>query len=104
HGALTALGAPTLEQKAELPPAWRDLLADLPVLGLAGELATRIQPIDRLLRGYLRRVLVLADDASARTAHQRLAKALGRDSPAWAVLSLEGVLLTPGGETPLEAA
>jgi chromosome segregation protein len=105
QGAIAALGAPKpadLDQ-AHMPPRWRELLADLPVLGLAGELATRIQPIERLLAGYQQRIVVLPDDAGAREAHRRLA-AIASAAAAWAVLSLDGLLLTPGGETPLEAA
>lgn len=104
HGALQALGAPTPEEARELPDAWQKILSGLPVLGLAGELARRVRPIDLLLRAYLARTVVLADDAAAKEAHRRLASELENTEPAWAVLSLEGLLLTPGGETPLEAA
>src|SRR5262249_30991115 len=105
QGAIAGLGAPRpadLDQ-ADMPPRWRELLADLPVLGLAGELATRIQPIERLLVGYQRRIVVLPDDAGAREAHRRLAS-IGSQAPAWAVPSLDGLVLSPGGETPVEAA
>ncbi|HET6318259.1 MAG TPA: AAA family ATPase, partial [Chloroflexota bacterium] len=106
HGAYAALGIPAPEdsESAQMPDRWRDLLTDLPVVGLAGELAARIRPIDRLLHAYLRRIVVLRDDPGAREAHRRLAAALGDQEAAWAVLSLDGLLLTPGGETPLEPA
>jgi len=106
HGALEALGAARVrrESRAEIPESWQAALADLPVIGLAGELAARILPIDRLLRGYLRRTVVLGDDASAREAHHRLSGNLTDAEPAWAVLSMDGLLLTPAGERRLAHA
>ena len=105
QGALAALGAvdPRQPSSADLPPDWRVALQDLPVLGLAGELATRIRPIDLLLGGLLKRIVVLADDAAAREAHRRLSARLSADAPAWAVLSMDGLLLASHGERPLEA-
>jgi chromosome segregation protein len=104
HGALEALGAADLDLHAawDLPPGWQAPLRDLPVLGLAGELASRIRPIDQLLRGYAQRIVVLADDTAAREAHRRLSAHLQSDSPAWAVLSMDGLLLSSPGERPLE--
>jgi len=106
HGALMALGGAELsgEQRATLPEDWQAVLADLPVIGLAGELGTRIRPIDRLMRAYLLRVIVLGDDASAREAYRRLSTTLAAETPGWAVLSLDGKLLTPPGERPLAEA
>ena len=79
EGALQALGATHLRHEngeVDLPDAWREMLTDLPVLGLAGDLAPRVLQIDRLLRGYLRRAVVLRDDAAAREAHRRLGESL----------------------------
>ncbi len=104
QGAIGALGIPRETEAAQMPKEWHAALTGLPVVGLAGELASRIQPIDRLLRAYLHRIVVLRDDAGAREAHRRLAAALTGGAPVWAVLSLDGLMLTPGGETPLEAA
>ncbi|HEY3063812.1 MAG TPA: AAA family ATPase [Chloroflexota bacterium] len=106
HGSLMALGGAELsgEQRATLPADWPALLSDLPVIGLAGELGTRIRPIDRLMRAYLLRIVVLGDDTSAREAYRRLSTALTAETPGWAVLSLDGVLLTPAGEQPLAEA
>ncbi len=105
QGALAALGATDLNrpEAAELPPDWQAALRDLPVVGLAGELAARIRPIDLLLGGLLRRIVVLASDAAAREAHRRLSANLAADAPAWAVLSMDGLLLASQGERPLEA-
>ncbi|HEY1296582.1 MAG TPA: AAA family ATPase, partial [Chloroflexota bacterium] len=105
HGALQALGAADLHRSddSDLPSDWQFALAGLPVVGLAGELAARIRPIDLLLAGYVRRIVVLADDAAAREAHHRLGTHLSPDAPAWAVLSLEGLLLTGEGPRPMEA-
>jgi chromosome segregation protein len=105
HGALQALGAADLHRSddTDLPSDWQSALAGLPVVGLAGELATRIRPIDLLLAGYVRRIVVLADDAAAREAHRRLATHLPADAPGWAVLSLDGLLLTGEGPRPMEA-
>ena len=104
QGALAALGATDLSRRddAELPPDWQAALQDLPVLGLAGQLATRIRPIDLLLAGYLRRTVVLANDEAAREAHRRLTTRLAADAPAWAVLSMDGLLLAAEGARPLE--
>jgi chromosome segregation protein len=114
QGALAALGAADLSLAAlgganhsrpngsELPPDWQDALQDLPVVGLAGDLAARIRPIDLLLGGLLRRIVVLASDAAAREAHRRLSANLPADAPAWAVLSMDGLLLVSPGERPLE--
>jgi chromosome segregation protein len=104
HGALQALGAADLRTSddTDLPGDWQSALAGLPVVGLAGELAHRIRPIDLLLAGFVRRIVVLADDASAREAHQRLSRHLAADAPAWAVLSLDGLLMTSEGPRPLE--
>jgi chromosome segregation protein len=107
HGALTALGGAELsgERRPELPAEWQAALADLPVVGLAGELSTRIRPIDRLMRAYLMRIVVLPDDGSARAAHRRLGESAPPDAPAWAVLSLDGLLLaSDGGRRLAEAA
>jgi chromosome segregation protein len=105
HGALQALGAIDISQPddSDLPSDWQTALAGLPVVGLAGELAARIRPIDLLLAGYVRRIVVLADDAAAREAHQRLASRLPIGAPAWAVLSLDGLLLTAEGPRPMDA-
>jgi chromosome segregation protein len=104
QGALQALGAIDISQSddSDLPSDWQVALLGLPVVGLAGELAARIRPIDLLLAGYVRRIVVLADDAAAREAHQRLATRLPTDAPAWAVLSLDGLLLTGEGARPME--
>jgi chromosome segregation protein len=104
HGALEALGATDLTRvnDADLPPDWQTALEDLPVVGLAGELATRIRPINSLLSAYLRRIVVLADDQAAREAHHRLSERLAADTPAWAVLSMDGLLMTASGARPLE--
>src|SRR5207302_2626875 len=106
HGALEALGATDLTRvnDADLPPDWQTALEDLPVVGLAGELATRIRPINSLLSAYLRRIVVLADDQAAREAHHRLSERLAADTPAWAVLSMDGLLMTASGARPLEPA
>ena len=106
HGALAALGAPdrTLHTTTGLPDAWRTALDGIEVLGLAGELAARARPIERLLRGYLLRTLVVRDAAAAREAHRRLSEVLGPDAPAWAILSLDGLLLGAPGEHPVEPA
>ncbi len=105
HGALQALGAIDIRQSddSDLPSDWQTALAGLPVVGLAAELASRIRPIDLLLAGYVRRIVVLADDSAAREAHQRLASRLPSDAPAWAVLSLDGLLLTAEGARPMDA-
>jgi chromosome segregation protein len=105
QGALAALGAADLSRRddADLPSDWQAALQDLPVLGLARELAERIRPIDLLLGGYLRRIVVLQDDRAAREAHRRLSTYLKPNAPAWAVLSMSGLLLTSQGERPLEA-
>ena len=79
------------------------MLGGLPVVGVAAELAQRIRPIDLLLAGYLRRIVVLGDDGSAREAHRRPSSALAADAPAWAVLSMDGLLLVGEGQRPLEA-
>ena len=104
HGALQALGAADLERPddSDLPADWQTALAGLPVVGLAGELAARIRPIDLLLAVYVRRIVVLADDAAAREAHHRLTTRLPPDAPAWAVLSLDGLLLAGEGPRPME--
>jgi chromosome segregation protein len=106
HGALQALGAVDLSHAddSDLPGDWQMALEGLPVIGLAGELAARIRPIDLLLAGFFRRIVVLADDASAREAHRRLTRRLAADAPAWAVLSMDGLLLAAEGARPLEAA
>jgi chromosome segregation protein len=106
HGALQALGAVDLNQTddSDLPGDWQLALEGLPVIGLAGELAARIRPIDLLLAGFFRRIVVLADDASAREAHRRLTQRLSANAPAWAVLSMDGLLLAAEGARPLEAA
>jgi chromosome segregation protein len=105
QGALAALGAADLDRRddADLPADWQAALHDLPVLGLARELAERIRPIDLLLGGYLRRIVVLDSDSAAREAHRRLSTHLKADAPAWAVLSMHGLLLASPGERPLEA-
>jgi chromosome segregation protein len=105
QGALAALGAADLSQRddTDLPAAWQDALRDLPVIGRARELAAQIRPIDLLLSGYLQRIVVLANDAAAREAHARLSARLKADAPAWAVLSMDGLLLPATGERPLEA-
>ncbi len=110
HGALEALGFPRTSPEQEeasqtatsLPPQWRQVLRGLPVLGIAGELAARVRPVDRLLRGYLMRTVVVADNAAAREAHRRLMAELGPAVPAWAVVSAEGLLLAAVGERPIE--
>jgi chromosome segregation protein len=106
QGALTALGASDLRRVDDgaLPDEWQAALEDLPVVGLASDLATRIRPIDLLLGGYMRRIVVLANDAAAREAHRRLSLRLAGDVPAWAVLSMDGLLLAAEGGRPLEAA
>jgi chromosome segregation protein len=106
QGALDALGAPDLRavDDSDLPPEWQAALAGLPVIGLAGELAARIRPIDLLMGGYLRRIVVLADDAAAQEAHRRLSERMPASAPAWAVLSMDGLLLAANGARPLEAA
>jgi chromosome segregation protein len=103
QGALEALGAGERRQSGALAAAWRDALDGLPVVGLAGDLAARVRPIDRLRRGYLMRTVVLSDDPAARAAHARLTDAFGREAPAWAVLSLDGLLLCAEGERSIEA-
>ncbi|MBV9356257.1 MAG: hypothetical protein JO023_12110 [Chloroflexi bacterium] len=110
YGALEALGFPRATPESEevlgasssLPAEWRQVLSGLPVLGLAGELAARVRPVDRLLRGYLMRIIVVADDAAAREGHRRLTAQLGPTAPAWAVVSAEGLVLTALGERPIE--
>ncbi len=104
QGALAALGAADLSRRddADLPADWQAVLHDLPVLGLARELAEQIRPIDLLLGGYLRRIVVLDGDDPAREAHRRLTTHLKPDAPAWAVLSMSGLLLASTGERPLE--
>ncbi len=97
HGALQALGAVDRGESAAVPPAWETALRGLQVVGFAGELAARVRPLDRLLRGYLSRTVVVADDATAREAHRRLSDALAPSEPAWAILSLEGVLIGAPG-------
>ena len=106
QGALAAMGAADLSRAdaADLPPEWELALRDLPVVGLAGELASRIRPIDLQLAGYLRRIVVLANDTAAREAHRRLTTHLSSDAPAWAVLSMDGLLVASPGERPLESA
>ena len=105
HGALAALGAADLsrDQTAVLPPDWEVVLRDLPVVGLAGELATRIRPIDLLLGAFLKRIVVLTSDTAAREAHRRLSTTLPAGAPAWAVLSMDGLLLAAEGDRPIEA-
>jgi chromosome segregation protein len=105
HGALQALGAVDLRQVDDsgLPTQWQAALQGLPVIGLAGELASRIRPIDLLLGGFVRRIVVLADDEAAREAHRRLSEQLPQDAAAWAVLSMDGLLLAANGPRPLEA-
>src|SRR5205823_6678661 len=104
QGALAALGAvePGRPSGNDLPPDWQAALQGLPVLGLAGELATRIRPIELLLGGLLRRIVVLADDPAAREAHRRLSASMPADAPAWAVLSMDGLLLACEGERAVE--
>ena len=106
QGALQALGALDLRKTddSDLPSDWQEALSGLPVLGLAGQLAARIRPIDLLMGGYLRRIVVLGDDGAAREAHRRLSERLPADAPAWAVLSMDGLLLSAAGPRPLEAA
>ena len=105
QGALQALGGIDLRSvdDSDLPAEWQATLAGLPVIGLAGELAARIRPIDLLMGGYLRRIVVLADDAAAREAHRRLSERLPANTAAWAVLSMDGLLLAADGARPLEA-
>jgi chromosome segregation protein len=105
QGALAALGAADLSRRddADLPADWQAVLHDLPVLGLARALAEQIRPIDLLLGGFLRRIVVLDGDAAAREAHRRLSSHVKSDAPAWAVLSMSGLLLASVGERPLEA-
>jgi chromosome segregation protein len=104
HGALAALGASDLHRRddADLPPEWQTALDGLPVIGLAGELASRIPPIDVLLASYARRIVVLADNDAAHEAHRRLSSALTTATPAWAVLSMDGLLIASAGVRPLE--
>jgi chromosome segregation protein len=104
QGALAALGATDLRvgDDSDLPADWQAALADLPVVGLAGELAARIRPIELLLAAYLRRIVVLANDAAAREAHRRLSTRLPSQAPAWAVLSMVGLFLAAGNERPME--
>jgi len=45
---------------------------------------------------------VLANDEAAREAHRRLTTRLSADAPAWAVLSMDGLLLAAEGARPLE--
>jgi chromosome segregation protein len=106
QGALATLGAPDHPSapRAELPEEWRAALHGIEVVGLAGELATRARPIDRLLRGYLLRTLVVRDAAAAREAHRRLSDVVSSHAPAWAILSLDGLLLGAPGEHPVERA
>ena len=108
QGALAALGAPSPQpprrRGGDVPEEWRAVLEGIPVLGLAGEMAMRARPIDRLLRGYLSRTLVVPDAKAARQAHRRLSEALPPDAPAWAILSLDGLLLGAPGERPVEQA
>jgi chromosome segregation protein len=105
HGALAGLGAADLssQQGADLPSDWHAVLHDLPVVGLAGELAARIRPIDLLLGAFLKRIVVLASDEATREAHRRLSTNLPTSAPAWAVLSMDGLLLASEGDRPLEA-
>ena len=118
QGALSTLGAPEryVQPSAEpgseseqsrlaaMPQEWRTALEGIDVVGLAGELAIRARPIERLLRGYLLRTLVVRDAVAAREAHRRLCQVLAPDAPAWAVLSLDGLLLGAPGERPVETA
>lgn len=106
QGALAALGAAHLTRRddSELSADWQDLLSDLPVLGRARELADRIRPVGALLEGYLRRIVVLANDDAAREAHRRLTTHLKGAPLAWAVMSMGGLLLPAPGEHPLESA
>jgi chromosome segregation protein len=105
NGALEALGAADLRQTddSDLPSDWQEALLGLPVIGLAGHLAARIRPIDLLLTGFLRRIVVLADDKAAREAHRRLSERLPSSEAAWAVLSMDGLLLAADGPRPLES-
>jgi chromosome segregation protein len=98
-----AAPGPPNQGGVSLPPDWQPILHGLPVVGVAAELAARVRPVDRLLRGYLMRTVVLADDAAAREAHRRLAARLGPAAPAWAVISASGLLLTPLGERTIES-
>ena len=106
HGALEALGAADLKRTddADLPSDWQAALDGLPVVGVAGQLAARVRPIDRLLAAYLRRIVVLANDEAAREAHRRLSGRLAPSTPAWGVLSLDGLLLAADGAHPIEPA
>lgn len=104
QGALDALGlAPRGGADAALPAQWREVLANLPVVGLAGDLAGRVRPLDVLLRGYLQRIVVVRTDDAAREARSRLAGLLSAGGPAWAVLSLDGRLFAAPGDQPVEA-
>src|SRR5207248_6846922 len=55
------------------------------------------------LAGSRRRIVVLPDDTAAREAHHRLSSRLPSDAAAWAVLSMDGLLLVAEGPRPLEA-
>ncbi len=104
HGALEALGASDRDDAAAVPVSWERALHGLAIVGFAADLAQRIRPLDRLLRGYLGRTIVVADDATAREAHRRLFEALETTEPAWAVLSLEGTLFAAPGARPVAAS
>jgi len=103
QGTLEALGfRPDATQRGAaattLPSQWRVVLDGLPVVGIAADLAARVRPVDRLVRGYLMRTVVMADAAAAREAHRRLSAELDPAAPAWAVLSADGLLLTALGD------
>lgn len=103
HGQLEALGVPSSADERD-GAGLLAALDGLEVLGVAADLAARVRPLDRLVRGYLRRTVVVPDDATARAAHARLSAATRPDDPAWAVLSLDGTLFPAAGERPMEAA
>ncbi len=104
HGALEALGVGDVAPAEHGPPEWVSALRGLEVLGFAGEMAARVRPLDRLLRGYLMRTVVVRDDATAREVHRRLSESLSSGTPAWAVLSLDGLLLGAGGAPRIASA
>jgi chromosome segregation protein len=106
QGALTALGAAETSSARSIDGAQALLgaLEGLPVVGTIAELAARVRPVDRLLRAYLARVVVLADDAATHEAHRRLEARLPHETLAWAVLSTSGLLLSAPGERVLRAS
>ncbi|MBV9543327.1 MAG: AAA family ATPase, partial [Chloroflexi bacterium] len=98
EGALAALGAAQNTSAVDSADGLLGVLDGLPVVGVASELAARVRPVDRLLRAYLGRVVVLRDDAATREAYTRLQALTSGQESAWAVLSTSGLFLAAPGE------